>query len=1518
QAVIFQRAAGGTSWSRSVAYSPSDLQTGEQFGFAVAIHGDTAVIGGPGTPSGWTGASPPHANSRGRAFYARYSGSWPSSPVPLPAPVLTDGAYYGFAVDVQGDLVAIGALGMDGTRGRVYLNSYRAGGQWAAQPSLQPPGLAPTSWFGTGVSISGGRILAGAHGAGTGFAGRAYIFKTEAVDDASINVTASGLSVSAPLAEQMVAIRSVPGKEGFRIPVAGSLQRWDALDVPLPNPLPADGVYFPATFNVKYQLTLRNVTDNIMVPLVGNGTVTQSVTASAFNWTGSVRNAVVIPVSRTLMAVPQDHALILPNKNYSITVTVSHSDGASEVVDVTRTLSPLKLLSLNGSLTFGNVATSIISVTGNPAAGTVTPLNDTLFFLTLNLPAGGGQVTANPTQTFGGGPLTVLYDGTPGPGQGQLSMYGSETVQLAAGAAGSSTGVRWTRGPVVLSKNGAVAQNFRVQLPLGLGYSENSGGRLKGSAVVSVPLSPGLEPVGTVEIKNSVTGAGVAVVHEKLPVWTYVKYLAWNIGEGTFTGVSGFPGGEIEAVVVRNNAMRDLRLARQNFPLAEGDDGTRMSNDDYFGTEYNLVENLVFTVSPEGRALLNCRISTPQAHAGFKTHYPKGLAIPAGKTAMTWENSRIVSGTMTQTVPSAATSLTYATVTPDADGCLDPNSPLASRTVSFTAAGGLWKHTADGGLRAEGAIASAGIAWGLNPAGQYVHTVQGVTTGAMLTGGTGLSTNAYGPVANPGAGYLPAAMLLTGHGKRGDESLIERFGTKGYDPGLAANNAEFAAAGSADYPGFNFRAVNAGAPVLRATSRISGNSLPAYDLKPHSKYYLRRGGVTGVHDAVTAQISMPPFYGYAMNLSGLGLSYLDCANRESVIDGGIHLPFPSGLDLEFEDLTLTPMGELDRMELTSTGEPRLAYWNMDLKASSIEFATANQCAVAGRKLVLGVTGKMPALTDDPLQARLGFEPTGELVTGGQANGMPTDSRFTLPVSLSMKGVGGSRYLMTPVSRAALNQHDASGAPGMNQGGGFVSFAGALAVPFFDDIQVHVIASPSASSTQDSLFYLAGGWVENGRTFFNDVNFDASNRGFPPGDTGVSYEAYRTNTNPAYLPVARRNWQGIVDLDYPLKWSPVGRYFTGDGGDKDEILVLSVEHNLQKLTNEGCSITFGSGFETPQLSISSLAAEALTGGLRDALSQAEIDPVRMLDGIDGLERVLTDRFERMAGAMLENVLRDAAGELVDGLNSYYASRPVAPNRFSGLASVHLTEGRGSVVNQFKTIAAKGGAFNNELNAALDGAVDACNLALEIVGTSASRGKITEMVVKLSQVGGGTPVDGVGAEVMAQAEDGLLQAELLIREVRTQLITLKAKLNGASDIMNRLNEAFDNQGGQAVDLAIARIVAEYGGAHDPTGEYMSEFTTLEHQERVMAILKQSITGSTLASAVQPVLRGVFTEIRTQFRGAVDLVFAEVTRLLNRALRGLIDAASAAGQAEFEKLAGSSEGGAASAAAGVGDFC
>jgi hypothetical protein len=142
------------------------------FGQSLALEGNMAVIGAPG----WNSEV---GNYTGAAYiFSLVGGHWTETQR-LQASDRAAGSAFGAAVALDGDIVAVGALGNDqGTKidaGAVYLYS-GAGPNWSETIKLSPDELVENNLFGASVALSGKTLLAGAWNADGSANEAAYVF----------------------------------------------------------------------------------------------------------------------------------------------------------------------------------------------------------------------------------------------------------------------------------------------------------------------------------------------------------------------------------------------------------------------------------------------------------------------------------------------------------------------------------------------------------------------------------------------------------------------------------------------------------------------------------------------------------------------------------------------------------------------------------------------------------------------------------------------------------------------------------------------------------------------------------------------------------------------------------------------------------------------------------------------------------------------------------------------------------------------------------------------------------------------------------------------------------------------------------------------------------------------------------------------------------------------------------------------------------------------------------------------
>jgi len=185
-AYVYSRS--GTSWSGPAELSDPGEAGDDWFGWAVALEGDTALIGGPGEPINGMGAA-------GAVFVYDGAGTSWSQQAELkdPDPAISDA--FGYTVALDGDTALVGAPDktVNGVIGAVYVYA-RSGSSWSQQAELSPPDGSGAG-IGDAVALSGKTTLISARlesFGGQSEAGAAYIDVLSSSDD-----TLKGLTVSA-------------------------------------------------------------------------------------------------------------------------------------------------------------------------------------------------------------------------------------------------------------------------------------------------------------------------------------------------------------------------------------------------------------------------------------------------------------------------------------------------------------------------------------------------------------------------------------------------------------------------------------------------------------------------------------------------------------------------------------------------------------------------------------------------------------------------------------------------------------------------------------------------------------------------------------------------------------------------------------------------------------------------------------------------------------------------------------------------------------------------------------------------------------------------------------------------------------------------------------------------------------------------------------------------------------------------------------------------------------------------
>jgi uncharacterized protein (TIGR03437 family) len=155
-AYVFTRS--GTTWSQQAKLSASQGAANDWFGYAVAVSGETAIIGAPLDDFSGT-------VNQGTAYVFTRSGTTWSQQQQLNAAAAADSDNFGFAVALQNETTVVGAPADDvngnSDQGSAYV-FVRNATTWTQQQQLNGEDGASGDLFGYAVAISGETTLVGA------------------------------------------------------------------------------------------------------------------------------------------------------------------------------------------------------------------------------------------------------------------------------------------------------------------------------------------------------------------------------------------------------------------------------------------------------------------------------------------------------------------------------------------------------------------------------------------------------------------------------------------------------------------------------------------------------------------------------------------------------------------------------------------------------------------------------------------------------------------------------------------------------------------------------------------------------------------------------------------------------------------------------------------------------------------------------------------------------------------------------------------------------------------------------------------------------------------------------------------------------------------------------------------------------------------------------------------------------------------------------------------------------------
>ena len=1170
-------------------------------------------------------------------------------------------------------------------------------------------------------------------------------------------------------------------------------------------------------------------------------------------------------------------------------------NGGAFINQETNALPVTQLLHFDGNLYFGTNLTIFTAIANSPAPDA--PDSGGLDTL---LNVSSGYVASKPTATYNSvGSLNVIIkdngDCFAGPAAG---------VNIGGPALDCIHNICFVRTNVSLTTSGGFTAGILLLLPPGFSISPSPTNRMTSTQVLysfsGTPLDGNLDPVGTL---SALYQYGIWGVEETKPFWIKANNLNWNVAAGQII----LPTTGIQFV----RQWEDDTLLSNQAQLGNPNTANRISNDAYYrNAGIGPGAQAVISADANGIAQLTTTIALNppelRPHFPYATNTP-GSQIPTMAGGQLAISNSLVDTANSQLPISGPVPVSYAV------DCTDTNcsgATAAPISLLFTPTGGAQLNfTVDGGLLSYGSVPTTSLTWGYNGTGHFAQTAGTVAAGVYEMAGTFLLTN---QTSVTGA-QLASVILFSGFGDGADPTYLERLGQSDYPVGFG------------NYPGLNFRTPATG------ESFLAGADTGPYPLAPNCKYYVRSGGVSGIHQAASFTGSTLSLYGYPFTFTSYALSFLDSENYESRTDGSLVLPVPAGFPQDFTRMKFLCSGGLDSAQLPSTSVSKhLVYWDVDITPQSIQFVpqTNVSCITAGRFLVMGVETKLPFIPQ-AFHATLGFKPNGNFVTAADSV-MGVDSRFPVPGKLNLQGSGTSVYPLAAASDGYFNNWENANRPLA----GFFTFAGKLRTPFFGEVKVQLHVTPSQSGGSPQVALMGGwpapdgngkdmGWSVNGSNYFNNAKFDQAQYGYPLSVGSV--DNYRTSATELYRARAQKDWIDVAQFDYPLEWDPVLRQFHGFATAPVGLPIIDVDSRLKQLSPGKVDFDFSQDItvQLPALKVLDFANDALNeingplSSVSNAVRQAfgnTLDTTGLTRGFQSLQGMLREDASSFFKPILQPALQGVVSTLHSNLASQAASYGTNVHGFLAAVPAIVSQANGQLQTALQSINGAAGQANSvfgKINGTLTDIDDTIGLFIRILNKDSSGNRHVVQIIIEDVIKDQAPILKFVANVSDSLLNGVLQdVEPTIAEIQSDLVDLKSQFDqlkdditaGTGNLSSSLNaitsqtgaiQTFANQAGLDISNVLAEVIV-------PAGDYFA-VNPAGAQQAISDALITTFLSSAIPGNYQSTFRSFFSDNNFLLDQLMDVLFDQI----NHAIRqDLDDQISGSNDSAFSALKGAAQ--------------
>ena len=153
---MWESVSGQTYRTETKKLTASDAESGDEFGRAVAISGNYAIVGGPFNDDDGTSSGSAYI------FERDIDGTWNQKPK-LTASDAESSDNFGRSVAISGDYAIVGAYRDNLARGSAYIFERDSNGNWTFKQKLIADDAASSDYLGWSVAISGNYAIVGAY-----------------------------------------------------------------------------------------------------------------------------------------------------------------------------------------------------------------------------------------------------------------------------------------------------------------------------------------------------------------------------------------------------------------------------------------------------------------------------------------------------------------------------------------------------------------------------------------------------------------------------------------------------------------------------------------------------------------------------------------------------------------------------------------------------------------------------------------------------------------------------------------------------------------------------------------------------------------------------------------------------------------------------------------------------------------------------------------------------------------------------------------------------------------------------------------------------------------------------------------------------------------------------------------------------------------------------------------------------------------------------------------------------------